>query len=556
MYKARYRRILFFFARLIFHFIFFDLFLARIGFRRQVESSRPRRLSKIAENFKHLATDMGGVMIKVGQFLSTRFDILPIEITTQLAGLQDEVKPVPFPDIQSMIEAEFKRPIPDIFTSFDEQPLAAASLGQVHVATIRAEAAGSQEQSVVVKVQRPDIERIIQTDLAALKRVGGWVNRYKPIRKRANIPALFDEFARITLQEVDYLAEGRNAEVFARNFSAEKRICVPEIFWEFTTRRVITLENVLAIKITDYEQIEAAGIKRSEVANLLLDTYLKQIFEDGFFHADPHPGNLFVSPHPLHGNDQEDRWQLTFVDFGMVGQVSDALRENLRELLIAVAIQDSTRLISIYKNMGLLLPNADETQIENASQRVFERFWGKSMDELRNIQTEEILDFMNEFRDLLYDLPFQIPSNLIFLGRTVAILSGMCTGLDPDFNVWQHIEPYARKIVAAEAVKSPQFWLKEIGGIFQLLLALPRKLETTLEKANRGEISVRTPEVRELDKRLGRLTRALALAILFASLFSGAIQLYLHQAYAFSYGLFAGCGVLLIALIIQLWNNR
>ena len=195
---------------------------------------------------------------------------------------------------------------------------------------------------VVVKVLRPNIEQIIKTDLAALRTVGAWLHRYRPIRKRANVPALLSEFNRVLHEEIDYLSEGRNAEKFAINFKDYPGVLVPKVYWSHTTRRVLTLENVLAIKITDYEGISATGLDRKRVTSRLLDTYLKQIFEDGFFHADPHPGNLFVQPI----NEQSELeskacgWQLTFVDFGMAGQVPNNLRLGLRELLIGVGTQD------------------------------------------------------------------------------------------------------------------------------------------------------------------------------------------------------------------------
>jgi predicted unusual protein kinase regulating ubiquinone biosynthesis (AarF/ABC1/UbiB family) len=240
-------------------------------------------------------------MIKVGQFLSTRVDVLPQEITGELAGLQDEVPPDDFADIRRVAEAEFGLPLEEKYCDFSQTPLAAASLGQVHKAKVSSipnqpEPAFTEEgsQDVVVKIQRPGIEAIIDTDLAALRTVGSWLHRYPPIRRRADIPALLNEFTRILYEEVDYEAEGRNAETFAVNFQGEDGVRVPGVVWSHSTRRVLTLQNVWGIKITDYEAISAAGIDRREVASRLLDTYLKQIFEDGFFHAD-HTRNLFVS---------------------------------------------------------------------------------------------------------------------------------------------------------------------------------------------------------------------------------------------------------------------
>ena len=244
-----------------------------------------------------MAVDMGGVLIKVGQFLSTRVDVLPPEFTSELVGLQDEVPPVNFNALKVVAEADFGMPLSQKFVSFDPEPLASASLGQVHRARVykstnlyqtfentREIPQITQETqetvSVVVKIQRPNNKEIIETDLSALKRVGTWLQKYPPIRKRADIPALFNEFSRTLYEEIDYISEGKNAEIFAGNFQYEPQIRVPRVVWSHTTMRVLTLENVWGIKISEYETITNSGINRSDVAGLLIDTYLKQIFDD------------------------------------------------------------------------------------------------------------------------------------------------------------------------------------------------------------------------------------------------------------------------------------
>ena len=302
--RQRYRRIIFFFARVLISLIFWDVLLPNLGFRSWAQRNRHKRLERVAAQFRQLAIDMGGVLIKVGQFLSARVDVLPDEITDELAGLQDEVPPEEFSDILRVLETEFNFPLNELYLEFNETPVAAASLGQVHQAKLNfdeptnnnnAPPKDNRPANVVVKIQRPDIENIIATDLAAIRTVGKWLDRYKPISKRANIPALIQEFSLTLYEEVDYLAEGKNAEVFGSNFRHRPGVRVPVVVWSHTTRRVLTLEDVSAIKIIDYESITAAGIDLAAVAERLFQTYLQQIFEDGFFHADPHPGNLFVS---------------------------------------------------------------------------------------------------------------------------------------------------------------------------------------------------------------------------------------------------------------------
>jgi predicted unusual protein kinase regulating ubiquinone biosynthesis (AarF/ABC1/UbiB family) len=568
MIQARYRRILWFFGRVILSLIGWDILLPRIGFRGLSRRTRRERLRQIAVRFRGLAVQMGGVMIKVGQFLSARLDVLPPEITDELAGLQDEVRPETFEAIRQVVEAEMNAPLESRFAEFERQPLASASIGQVHRARLRGGEDwvtragrpgedGAPVPPVVVKVQRPNIQTIVETDLSALRVVSGWVNAYPPIRRRANVPALLAEFSRSLYEEMDYLTEGSHAETFAANFAGRPDICVPRVFWSHTTRRVLTLEQIEAIKITDYARIEAAGVNRAEVATRLFDTYLKQIFEDRFFHADPHPGNLFVLPAgeapagetpgdailPGAGRDgtatgdpaaaggapPSAGWQLVFVDFGMTGTVSPNQFTALREMLVAVGTQDVARLVRSYQIMGVLLPTADLALLEKATQAAFERFWGKSTAEMVNLGHQEAVAFAKEFGGLLYELPFQVPENLILLGRCLGILSGMCTGLDPDFNVWTSVMPYARRLVEAES-GGRGVVVEETLRVLRTLISLPGRADALLQRIEQGRLEIQIPELKSQLQRLERRMQRLSATVLFVAFFAGSIQLYLAGA--------------------------
>jgi predicted unusual protein kinase regulating ubiquinone biosynthesis (AarF/ABC1/UbiB family) len=548
--RTRYQRIIFFFGRVFISLIFWDIILRRIGFKERVRRTRPQRLHKIARDYRQLAVQMGGVLIKVGQFLSARADMLPEEITAELSGLQDEVPPEDFNAIRRLLEAELGGTLAEKFAEFEEIPLAAASLGQVHTAKLFASQGGDNGgwDQVVVKIQRPDIEQVIATDLAALRTVGSWAMRYEPVRRRADIPALLAEFSRILYEEIDYLAEGRNAETFAENFKDKPGIRVPGVVWTLTTRRVLTLENVYAIKITDYDQIKDAGIPLEKVAERVFDIYLYQIFENGFFHADPHPGNLFVQP--LGSNDVGAvHWQLTFVDFGMVGHVPPGTRAGLRELAIGLATRDADRMVKAYQALHVLLPSADLDLIAQADARVFDRFWGKSMDELRDIPFEEMHEFAKEFRELVYAMPFQVPQDIVFLLRTVAILAGICTGLYPNFNFWESLIPYASSLLAEEDESRFDFLLAEAGAILQTLLTLPRKMESALEKIERDEVGVRIPG---LDAQLGGIEltlRRILYALIFAALLISGVQLQLGGELLFARLLYAGSIIVLVGML-------
>lgn len=522
--RARYRHIMGFFTRAIANFIFWEMILPRIGFRSMTRRTRPQRYQRIAAQFRAMAIRMGGVMIKVGQFLSARADILPPEITEELSGLQDEVPAEDFAAIRKLAEAELGAPLEERFEQFDSEPLAAASLGQVHRARLRPEASEGF-QNVVVKIQRPFIDQLIAVDFSALRRVAGWLMRYKPIRKRVDVRALIAELETTVQREIDYLSEGKNAEIFSKNFAGRKRIHVPRVVWSRTTKRVLTLENVYAIKITDYDAITAAGIDRSEVAKVLFKTYLKQIFEDRFFHADPHPGNLFVTPRPATEED-EVSWQLTFVDFGMVGYVPEQLSDGLREMLIGVGTRNPARVVQSYQTLGVLLPSADLKLLEQAQTQIFDRFWGMTMGELRNVDHREMHQFTTQFRELMYQMPFQLPHNLLLLGRTMAILSGMCTGLDPNFNLWNQLAPYAQKLVREAGVSNSEVWLDEIGELAKQLISLPSQVGRILTRLERGDLSVSVPEMNRhmyyLESALNRMTGS----IMFAAFFFGGIILY------------------------------
>jgi predicted unusual protein kinase regulating ubiquinone biosynthesis (AarF/ABC1/UbiB family) len=510
--RQRFVRVLAFFAPVALEITAWDIVLRAIGLGRLARRTASSRYQRIARRYRRLATRLGGVWIKVGQFLSTRVDVLPECVTRELAELQDEVPAESFPHILRVIEEAFERPAADVFASLDEQPLAAASLGQVHRACL---ADGSL---VVVKIQRPNIRLLIETDLRALGVVVRWLKRYRPLARHVDLDRIVAEFSRTLWEEVDYLTEAEHARRFAAMFADDPLVRVPQVFDAQTRREVLTLEDVYAIKITDYAAIEAAGISLADVAQRLFTVYMRQIFEAGFFHADPHPGNLFVEPSADPGNGT---WRLTFVDFGMTGVLTQEVMDGLRDLAIGVGTQDVDRLLRSYSRLGVLLPQADLERVRQAERAVFDRFWGKSMSELQRLPAAEMHAFAHEFRDLLYEMPFQVPADLLFLGRCVALLSGMCTGLDLEFNVFASLEPYARRWLERSAGEWVRAGLRGLGELAQLLPALPGRIDAALQRIERGEIVAVARAHPDLQARLNRLNRGvdrLAWAIIGSAL--------------------------------------
>ena len=511
--QLRYRRILRFFAGVIANIIWWDLMVGRLPVARQrAVSSRPQRLRDLAREFRGLAIEMGGVMIKLGQFLSSRVDVLPIEVTQELQGLQDEVPPADNEQVFGLLREQ----LGDLnrrFVNIERQPLAAASLGQVYRARLRP--AGEAEVArVVIKVQRPGIEHLVRTDLAALRVVARWVMRYKPIGKRANVPALLEEFARTLWQELDYRAEADNAEQFAAIHADNPRIQIPRVYREHSTSRVVVLEDVEALKIGDTAALAAAGIDTKDVADLLLEAYFKQIFVAEFFHADPHPGNLFIRPRPAaDGDDAAPTFQLVFVDFGMAVRLPKAMGESLRKVLIGVTQRDSRQLVEAYRDLGFFLPGADIERITEAHEAVLDQIYGRNLLDLTQPDPREIEAIGREFRDLLFDFPFQIPQDFIYLGRALGMISGLVSTLDPHINPWRQIERYGQQLLRGQSFQ--QFRDMGLGNVLELVrpfLATPARIQRLLEEAEKGRLRVQLKSDRDavrqqerLEKRIGQL---------------------------------------------------
>lgn len=530
--RARYRRITRFAARYLVQTWWFELFLPRIGLGGLAARGRAARLQRIAQRFHALAVDLGGLMIKVGQFMSSRLDVLPPEITKELEGLQDEVPPVPFDAIRALAETELGVPLERAYSFVDPTPLAAASLGQAHRARLSdADAEDTGLRDVVIKIQRPGIDQIVDVDLRALRRVGGWLSRIRLVSDRVDAPALVEEFAATSLEEIDYLNEAANAERFAQDFADDARVSVPEIVWERTTRRVLTLQDVTAIKLNDVDALRAAGIDPAEVAIAFASVMFDQLFKDGFFHADPHPGNIFVTPHPpavedsTGGESAAPAWHLTFIDFGMMGEVPPGLRKGLRRVLIAAASRDGRGMVDGIREVGVLLPSADTAELERAMTTLFSRFGGMGFAELQEVDPREFRAFAIEFGDVVRSLPFQFPENFLLIIRAMSLVSGNCSSLNPAFNIWDAVEPYAGQLIRQEGGNVVQAFAKQAVTVAGTVARLPQRLDDLTTRIEQGRMTVQNPRLERRIGSLERTARRVISAILFAALFVGGIIL-------------------------------
>jgi predicted unusual protein kinase regulating ubiquinone biosynthesis (AarF/ABC1/UbiB family) len=528
--RTRYLRVVRYFAGVFAQFIFWEILLRHLLGHRFVQRSATRRWQRIAARNRTLAVELGGVLIKLGQFLSIRVDVLPEVVTAELSGLQDAVPAESLAAIQAVVEAEFGRPLDQIFGSFAPQPEAAASLAQVHCARLL------DGRPIVAKVQRPDIERTVETDLRAIHLASRWLKRYRPVRRRVDLDRIYDEFSRTTRAELDFVAEAHNAQQFAQNFAGDPTVRVPQVYAEFSTRRVLVMEDVANIKITDFAAIEAAGIDRREVARRLFDTYLKQLFVHNFVHADPHPGNLFVEPLPPSPEtplpDSPASFRLVFVDFGMMATVPQRVRQHLRDYLLGFVTHDTGRMIRAYQGAGVLMPGADLARLEQMESELMERYSGLTMREAREMAMAEWQNLAHEYRDILYEMPFQFPADLLFVGRAIAILVGMTNSMDPDLDPWQAIEPFAKQMAADEARFDWRSLLGELEKGARLLLSLPSQANSFFSQANQGRLAVQAhlaPETTHLLRRLETALHRLTAAILFAALLLAAVVLQATQ---------------------------
>jgi predicted unusual protein kinase regulating ubiquinone biosynthesis (AarF/ABC1/UbiB family) len=518
--RARYRRILRFAGWNLAVTWWYELFLPRIGLAKVAERTRSKRMRRFAQRFHVLAVELGGLMIKVGQFMSSRLDVLPPEITTELEGLQDEVPPVGFAAIRALAEAELGMPLERAFAMIDETPVAAASLGQAHRARLGpVDAADTGLDVVVIKVQRPGIDAIVDVDLAALRRVGRWLSHVRLVSDRVDAPALVEEFARTSLEEIDYLHEAASAERFAGDFAGDDRVAVPAVVWERTTRRVLTLEDVTAIKITDGDALRAAGIDPVQVAPVFAAVMFDQLFTQGFFHADPHPGNIFVTPVADGRAGPGGRpWKLTFIDFGMMGEVHAGTRSGLRKLLIAAASRDGKGLVNAMREVGVLLPSAETTDLERAMTQLFARFGGMGFAQLREVDPREFRDFAAQFGEVVRSLPFQLPENFLLIIRAMSLTSGVCSALDPEFNLWDSVEPYAAQLLRDERGNVVQDLAKQALEVAGLAWRLPKRVDGLLTRIEDGSVAVTTPRLEQRVGRLERTARRLISAIVFGAL--------------------------------------
>lgn len=464
---------------------------------------RSRLHRKKADRLRRLAVELKGILIKLGQFLSARVDLLPEEYTRILSQLQDAVPPADFRLIKQRIRDELGRNPEEVFSAFKEIPIAAASLGQVHEAFLQ------DGQKVAVKVQYPGIRRIVAADLRAARWAAWFLHRFL---REVRFDVLYQEFSRILQQELDYLQEARNAERFHHDFADDDRIVVPKVVWDYTTPNVLTLEYVEGIKISEFETIRDAGVQLPALARLLMESYMKQLFAHRFLHGDPHPGNLFVRAGRILEDGSGRAPVLVFVDFGLMQPLTLPMREGIKTTVGGIIDRDIPRIVRGLADLGFIDRTGNHQAIEKVATFFIEKYRDISPKAFREIGIGDIAHDLQ--RIFSVSSTIQIPNNFILIWRVLGMLNGINSKLDPNLNIIELAKPYAVPFVRPEESTFDWLWKsgREVGGS---LLALPKALETFLTMANRGEFKTRMSS-EDVTGALLRLYRLVYRAILGA----------------------------------------
>ncbi len=426
--------------------------------------SSPERARKALE-------ELGPTYVKFGQLLSMRQDLVPEEYAKELTKLQNHVSPFPFEDVEAMIRSEFGSPTSDLFAEFDKDPIAAASIGQVHRAKLHS------GEEVAVKIQRPAIKKIVDADLDIMYSLAGFAEQHLEEVRLYDPIGVIDEISHSIHAELDFTQEARNTERFRENLRGNKNVIIPRVYWDYSSEKVLTLEFIDGVKCDDFEKLEEMGVDVNQVATYGVEVFMRQVFEDGFFHADMHSGNVFVLPDG----------RIALLDMGMSGHISTEMQGTLIDALISITRGDLQRYIEVLKDLSMIDEDAHVESLKNDYEHLLNKYYGRS---LKQIDTAVML---GEMVKTLRKHHVRIPSNIALLFKGVMTISGFAMQLSPDLNVAKIAEPFARKVMfermkprnMAKGVYNDLWYAK------RFLKKAPLQLSHVLSIAERGYLNLR-----------------------------------------------------------------
>ena len=474
---------------------------------RNLMPLRGRRAARpagtLGEHLRRMLEEMGPTFIKFGQLLSTRPDVVPEDILVELRKLQDEVTPFPVEQAYRTIESELKLTVERLFLEFDDEPIAAASIGQVHRAVL------PNGERVIVKVQRPDAEAQVRADIDLLYQFAHLLTEYSRQELFLDPMGLVDQFSRGIKSELDYRIEARNAERFARTFAGDRDVVIPRVYWQYSTTRVLTLEYLEGTQIVDVDVEQMEMIERKALAAMIAECWLKQIFVHGFFHGDPHPANILLLENGAIG----------LVDFGIAGRLTADDRQNIINLFVDVTnekIEDIPKRLSA---LGVDFHEEKEAQFVVELRDLFAKYYGARLQDL---------DPVSVFRDIfstIYRLKLKLPTQYLLLDKAMATLEGIASQLYPSFNVLEFARPYARSFIRNRY--HPQNLAargsREVERYVGVLMDFPYQMHDTFEMLRKGEVRINFVHrnLEDFSRRLTILTNRMVVAIVLSSLILG-----------------------------------
>lgn len=483
----------------------FSHILHRLGITDRV-SSKKESLTDMDMNLKDIGVklrrtlqDLGPTFIKLGQIASSRHDLVPKEISLELAKLQDHVSPVSFEQIREIIEDELEDTIENIFLDFNEKPLATASIGQVHIAHLLT------GEEVAVKIQRPDIQPIVKTDLSILQNLAQFLEDNTTWGKTYNLSDIIDEFSRSLHDEMDYRVEGRNAERIAKQFQNESAIHIPKIYWDHSSEKVLTMEMIRGIKINDMERLNSEGYDQNIIAKRVVDSMFTQVLKYGFFHGDPHPGNIYILPDNV----------VAYLDFGMVGRINDDLKYHFASLIINLQQGNTDGLLKTFSEMGLLSDETDLASFKRDLDDLQTKYYDASLKDI------SLGGIFIELLSVAYYHNIRIPTEITLLTKAILTLEGLISELDPTFSIMKAVEPFGKRLVAERF--HPMYILKkswhETMENIDILFKLPKDLKDITSKIKKGklQLDISFRQAEKVLTRLDRISNRISLSIILLS---------------------------------------
>lgn len=497
----RYRDIAKAFTRNGFGFLIKELGLPDLltGTRIGLKERQDARSRSIGERIRFFLEELGPTFVKIGQIASTRPDLLPPDIIEELIKLQDQVPPFPMEEVLQVIETELGEPFDSLFAEFQETPMAAASIGQVHLARLHS------GERVAVKIQRPHIRAIIETDLEILENLARLAEHRLAWAAKYQVSDMVYELAQSLRAELDYMNEGRNAERMAKPFARDPHVRFPVIYWDYTSGNVLTMDYLVGIKTTDADALEELGYERKLIAERIARLIFQQIFGEGFFHADPHPGNIIVLPDQVIG----------LIDFGMVGKLTPMMKYHFGSLVIALRRNSTEGVIKAINGIGIIPDDVDMDALRNDIDELRDKYYDVPLSRLSLGET------VTDLLSVAYEHRIRIPSDLTLLGKTLLTLEGVVTSLDPAFSIVSVAEPFGRKLFAERF--SPRNLTENAWNQFteysELLLEIPTKLRELFGMLKKGKLhlDISVSELDTLMKKLDQISNRLSFSIVLLS---------------------------------------